>query len=327
MAPSLRAREIGVGDGPFIAKLMRQITPLHVDVFETIELRLERLLDEAAAIGAIVEQFDQKSGLRKIVGTTLLAFVHDSFVANHFASPQPLLTSTLLRSVENGSIGHFMSKKDQAKANLGTGMEQVILEFAVDPMDLQHPDFAPVMNELYSAYFRFERGYNIKGVFVEAGSTLEPLVIGSGLFHHSYHELTGTNQEIIVPTRTGTHRGLYRITRQEKSKLPPSSAAFVIMTYIAPAFQFTPTEQRLLSLAIEGLTDTEIAAILKVSRDALKQTWRGIYDHATDVMPGLFDVSSESTLVGGRGTEKRRHIVSHVRDNLQELRPHHLRRG
>jgi hypothetical protein len=327
MPASLRARQITVGDGPFIAKLMRQITPLHQDVHETVERRLEPLLEESAAIGAIVEQVDGKSGQRKIVGTTLLGFVNDEFVANHFASPQPLLTSTLLRSVENRGIGHFVSRKDQAKANMGNGMEQVILEFAIDPMDMNHPDFAPVMNELYSAYFRFERGYNIKGVFVEASSSLETLVVGTGLFHHTYFDLSGSNQDIVVPPHTGTHRGLYRVTRHDKHNLPPSSAAFVVMTYIAPSFQFTPTEQRLLGMAIDGKTDVEIASELKVSRDALKQTWRGIYDHATDVMPELFIAPDQTMASTGRGLEKRRHIVSHVRDNLQELRPHHQRRG
>jgi hypothetical protein len=327
MHHSLRARQIAIGDGPFIAQLMRQITPLHRDVHETVEERLEALLEEGAAIGAIVEQLDRKSGKAKIVGTTLLGFVQDKFVDDHFASPQPLLTSMLLRSVVHGGIGYFLARKDQAKANGADGMEQVILEFAVDPMDIQHPEFAPVMNELYSAYFKFERGYNIKGVFVEASPSFEPLVLGSGLFHHSYHELSGTNQDIVIPAGTASKRGLYRVMRSDKPRLPPSSAAFVIMTYIAPTFQFTPSEQRLLTLAIDGMTDQEIAAALGVSRDAIKQTWRSIYDHATTIMPELFEDPLVAEPVSGRGTEKRRYVVSHVRDNLQELRPHSLRRG
>jgi hypothetical protein len=327
MQNSLRARQIAIGDGPFIAQLMRQITPLHRDVYENVESRLEALLEDGAAIGAIVEQIDRKSGKSKIVGTTLLGFVQDQFVEDHFASPQPLLTSILLRSVSNGGIGYFLPRKEQAKANSGEGMEQVILEFAVDPMDTHHPEFAHIMNELYSAYFKFERGYNIKGVFVEASLQFEQLVQGSGLFHHSYHELTGSNQDLMIPAGTGTKRALYRVRRSDKERLPPSCAAFVIMTYIAPSFHFTPSEQRLLTLAIDGNTDQDIAAALGVSRDAIKQTWRSIYDQVATVMPELFEETTENVPQPGRGTEKRRYIVSHVRDNLQELRPHNLRRN
>ncbi len=327
MARLLRARQLRPGDGIVVGSLMRRITPLHRDVLVNLEDRLEILIDEGAAIGAIVEEIDRRSQSTQIVGTTLLGFIHDDFVTRYFENPEPALCSSALRSVSKDSFGCFMSRKEQARANAGDGMQQIIIEFAIDPMDMQHPDFAPVMNELYSAYFKFERGYNIKGVFVEAQVDLEALVVGSGLFPIQYMDIGGTNQDIVIPLGASTKRGLYRVTRADKSRLPPSSAAFVVMTYIAPTFQFTPHEQRLLCLAIEGLTDQDISTTLDVSRDALKQTWRTIYDHVGDVMPELFSANTGVPATSGRGAEKRRHIISHVRDNLQELRPLHQRRG
>jgi hypothetical protein len=326
MARLLRARQLRPGDGKVVGSLMRRITPLHRDVLENLEERLEILIGEGSAIGAIVEEIDRRSQSANIVGTTMLGFVHDDFVTRYFENPEPALCSSALRSVSQNSFGCFMSRKEQARANLGDGMQQIIIEFAIDPMDMQHPDFAPVMNELYSAYFKFERGYNIKGVFVEAQVDLEPLVVGSGLFPIKYMDIGGTNQDIVIPLGASTKRGLYRVTRADKSRLPPSSAAFVVMTYIAPTFQFTPHEQRLLGLAIEGLTDQDISAALDVSRDALKQTWRTIYDHVGDIMPELF-ATNNTLATSGRGTEKRRFVISHVHENPQELRPHHLRRG
>jgi hypothetical protein len=44
-------------------------------------------------------------------------------------------------------------------------------------------------------------------------------------------------------------------------------------------------------------------------------------------MPNLVDRGQMIAAEGGRGQEKRRRIVAYVRDNAQELRPHHLRRG
>ncbi len=327
MSRVLRARPVRVGDGGFIASMMERITPLHSDVLVDLKGRIEHLIEEEAVIGAVVECIDPKCGPIAIVGTTLLGFVRDSVVEAHFEAASPALSSRLLRTVTRTSTGGFIPRKEQGAANLGEGMHQAIIEFAIDPMDMKHPDFAPVMNELYTAYFKFERGYNIKGVFVESDAELEQLVLGSGLFHHTYLELKGTNEDIIVPPGIGTKRGLYRVTRDQKHKLPPSSAAFIIMTYIQPRLRFTPAEQRLLTLAIDGLTDDDIANELDVSRDALKQTWRTIYDHTTDVMPDVFGLLQTQSPTNRRGGEKRRHIVSYVSNNLQELRPHYNRRG
>ena len=326
MSKFLRARPIRVGDGEFIATLMEKITPLHAHVIPTLRQRLERLILEEAAIGVIVESVHRASKATTVVGTTLLGFIRDSFADVHFRSPQPALTSNLLASIGPKSLGYFLTREEQAKANLGNGMHQAIIEFAVEPMDMQDPDFAVVMNELYSAYFKFERGYNIKSVFVEADARLEKLILGSGLLHVCYMDLPRDNASIVVPDSIGTKRGFYRSSRSDIVNLPPSSAAPILMTYIKPTFRFTFKEQRLLSIASDGLTDSEIAEELKISHDAVKQAWRGIYDHVLDVMP---EIVSDGGLepATGRGLEKRRRIVAYINNNPQELRPHYLRRG
>jgi hypothetical protein len=327
MPSSLRARYIKAGDGARVAAMMRQISPLHAEVEENLEERIEIAIDQECVVGVVVERVGGETGKPFIVGVTMLGFVRDGFVDQHFAAPTPCLSSTLMRGVNKTSIGHFLSRREQADANLSDGMHQAIVEFAIEPMDMQHPDFGPIMNELFSAYFKFERGYNIKGVFVEADHALDQLVIGTGLKPVTYFDLDGTNEDIIFPLGISRKRCLYRVVREDKSKLSPGMAAFILMTYIRPTFKFTPTEQRLLTNAIDGRTDDEIARSLEVSRDAIKQTWRAIYDHVLDVMPDMLWNAEDEESGSRRGTEKRRRVVSHVSNNLQELRPHYTRRG
>jgi DNA-binding CsgD family transcriptional regulator len=120
---------------------------------------------------------------------------------------------------------------------------------------------------------------------------------------------------------------VYFFQRDMVADTPPSTPVSAVFTYLPPLFRFTAAEQRMLLRAIEGLTDEEIAGSLSVSRDAVKQTWRSIYDHVTQVMPDLVDRVQMVAGEGARGQEKRRRIVAYVRDNAQELRPHYLRRG
>jgi DNA-binding CsgD family transcriptional regulator len=120
---------------------------------------------------------------------------------------------------------------------------------------------------------------------------------------------------------------VYVFQRDMVADTPPSTPVSAVFTYLPPRFRFTAGEQRMLLRAIEGLTDEEIAGTLSISRDAVKQTWRSIYDHVAQVMPDLVDRGQMVAGEGARGQEKRRRIVAYVRDNAQELRPHHPRRG
>jgi hypothetical protein len=321
----LRARSVRPGDGGVISNMMQRVTPLHNDLLPRLPQVLDQLAEAEAVIGTVVEAVTGNGRAPKIVGTTVLAFVADKTADDYDSTPFPALSSSLLQMVGKSDTGPFLNRREQAEGNIGSGMQQVILEFAVDPMDLRHPDFGGIMNELYSAHFQFERGFNVKSVFVEANAALEPLITGTGMRPKKTFDLTGSNENFLVPTSIGTQRCYYKVGREEMHDLAPSCAAAIIMTYMPPTFRFTPTEQRLLKRSVEGKTDEMIAESLGVSRDAVKQTWRAIYDHVMDVMPEILQDETELSI--GRGAEKRRHIIAHVRNNLQELKPHYLRRG
>jgi hypothetical protein len=322
---NVRARSVRPGDGSAIAKMMEKISPLHNQLHPRLGRVIDHLAEEEAIIGTVVETLATRLDQVRIVGSTLHAFVPDEWATDYENSPYPALSSHLFNVVGKTGTGPFLNRRQQAEGNTGSGMEQVILEFAVEPMDLTSPVFGIVMNELYSAHFQFERGYNVKSVFVEANIAHEPLIFGTGMKLKKYLDISGTNEDLRVPPGAGTKRGFYKIARTEANSLPPSCAAAIIMTYMAPTFKFTPNEQRLLKRAIDGGTDEAIADQIGVSRDAIKQTWRTIYDHVLEVMPELLSDDGEEN--NGRGSEKRRRIVAHVRTNLQELKPHVLRRG
>jgi len=94
-----------------------------------------------------------------------------------------------------------------------------------------------------------------------------------------------------------------------------------MFTYFPPRFHFTEPQRRILILAREGHTDAEIGAEIGVSADAVKKRWGAIYERVEEVFPHLLPESP----LGGRGAEKRRALLAHLRERPEELRPYDRR--
>ena len=67
-------------------------------------------------------------------------------------------------------------------------------------------------------------------------------------------------------------------------------------------------------------SDSELAHCLGLSVDAVKQTWRRIYERLAGCVPNLFPID-ERLPSERRGAEKRRHVLDYMRLHLEEIRP------
>lgn len=95
-----------------------------------------------------------------------------------------------------------------------------------------------------------------------------------------------------------------------------------LFDYHPPILGFNRSEQRLLSCAIDGATDEHLAGMLGTSLSAVKKTWASIYRRVEDHLPGLVPESVQyDSPVVVRGREKRRRLLAHLREHLEELRP------
>lgn len=305
---------------------MLRVTPIDAGLGNALPDILDRLIKEERLIGGIIEEFDERSESWRMAGLSMSAFVDPDFRVQYVRKPYPCLTSSLLVRCMRGDFSPFLDRAAQALGNLGQGLDQVMLDYHQDPMDWTSPEGRRIMTTFFPFFLQAHRGYNINSMMVEAGLPYEPMAVGAG--YRLVHRMCMGEREssIVLPRGASGERALFSVTKQEAEQLPPSSPISALFTYHPPKFRFTPAEQRVLSRAIEGLTDDEIAAALDVSRDAVKQLWRSIYDHAMTVMPELI-ARGGGEAAGARGQEKRRRITSYVRDNAQELRPHYLRRG
>ena len=82
------------------------------------------------------------------------------------------------------------------------------------------------------------------------------------------------------------------------------------------------SEQRLLMAAFPGRTDEELCRDLGTTVPAIKSTWRTILNRAASRLPDLFEQTTQMDAhTGERGKERRRRLLTYLRDHPEELRP------
>ncbi len=305
---------------------MRKVTPLDERLDRRLAQVIDDLLDEDRLIGGLIEDYDV-TGARTVVAATLSAFVTPEFQQTYLAKPWPCLTNWLLKRCFGGGSDIFLDRAQQAQGNLSRGLDLVMLDYVQTPMDFTSPEGRRIMTVFFPFYLSIHRGYNLNSMIVEAGAMYGQMALSAGFRLYRELDLDAEPPAEPVPHGEPSKRAVYYFQREMATDTPPSTPVSAVFTYLEPRFRFTAGEQRMLLRAIDGLTDEEIAGTLAVSRDAVKQTWRSIYDHVIQVMPDLVDRGQAAGGEGARGQEKRRRIVAYVRDNAQELRPHYLRRG
>lgn len=325
-ARALRPRMLLPGDGPACARLMRKITPLDDKLDRGLARVIDQLLEEDRLIGGLIEDYDATGG-RTVVAATLSGFVSPEFRHYYLDRPWPCLTNWLLLRCLKGESEIFLDRAQQAQGNLNRGLDLVMLDYIQTPMDFTSPEGRRIMTVFFPFFLSIHRGYNLNSMIVEAGAIYEQMALSAGFRLYKTLDLDRDPPAEPVPPGATSKRAVYFFRREMIADTPPSTPVSAVFTYLPPRFRFTAGEQRMLVRAIDGLTDEEIAGTLDVSRDAVKQTWRSIYDHVIQVMPDLVDRGQVQGGDGARGQEKRRRIVAYVRDNAQELRPHYLRRG
>lgn len=88
-----------------------------------------------------------------------------------------------------------------------------------------------------------------------------------------------------------------------------------------PRFYLNAKARRVLVLALDGLSDNEIADELGISPDGLKKRWLHIFETVRSREPSFFGSRGEPKQDGKRGEELRATLLTYVRRNREELHP------
>jgi len=238
-----------------------------------------------------------------IEGFGASVFVDDGFVDEFLGQDRNQLDAALYERIMRGT-SPVLPPKQIAEANAGEGLNLVVLNFALRDYDLSNPVTQRVVQMGSTAFYALHAGFRFKTILNEVFGTGAADYMKAGGFR--LQKASSNSLYLFALRRAWVQPGV--IDTLSSLFHPP-----------APQIGFSPSEQRVLIHALLNQSDAEIARRLGLSLDAVKKTWRRIYDRISTRFPYL--VADERKPDGGRSSEKRRHVLEHVRARPEEVRP------
>ena len=247
-----------------------------------------------------------------IEGFGASAFVADGFVDGFLEARRSYLDAALYESIVDGS-SPVLSEEQIRDANAGDGLTLVVFNFGLRDHDLSNPVTGRVLQMGGTAFYSLHAGYRLKTIVSEVFGNQAVQYMQAGGF-----QLQDTGVEPVAEADVTTPR-LFALRREwvRPAFINPLSSLFYPST---PRIGFSRTEQRVLMHALLNRSDAEIAEELGLSLDAIKKTWRRVYERVSRLVPYVIDGDRRSD-DGSRSIEKRRHVLEYLRAHLEELRP------
>ncbi len=275
------------------------------------------LLRRELIISSVVEDLDREQEDR-LVGFALCTFLTDWFTRHAKTPPLFWIGPELIRRMdENESpiLDYFGIRA----ANSGDGLNLFVWE--ADARATTELGFLAVVTELGKAFVECHSGFNVKQVIGQQPRSLIQAAVrgGSWFVHHQTGEYVAPYDSAAVGWARSPF--ILGLSRELAHKLPGSLLS-PLFCRACPRVFFTRAEQRLLNVALSGGTDREIADALEVSLPGVKRCWESVYARVSSQLPGLLPQDCLGlSLTRGRGMEKRRRLLSYLRDHPEELRP------
>lgn len=251
------------------------------------------------------------------------AFVHDDFMREIKTPPHFWIGPELTRRTVRGK-SPLLTGKQLRDANSRDGLNLVCWETCIRP---EYEADGEVQRQMMAGFLQMHRGYLVKEAI--SSQPLSPdhldfiLKTGGRLWDPLAGGYTSILREDLSEIVSKPH--IVGTTRDLELQRPGGWAGSwvgALFDYHPPLFAFTPSEQRLLTCALSGATDEQLTEMLGTSLSVVKKMWVSIYRRVEDSLPELISTPfSAGALVGGRGREKRRHLLAYLGGHPEELRP------
>jgi hypothetical protein len=243
-------------------------------------------------------------------------FVSDPFFEEIYSTPRPYLSELIYERILAGR-SPILSTSDVRARNSSTGLHLVILHFGLSNLDLTHERTQSALQAGSAAFYFFHAGYRINSLLQEVHGLQQLRYMVNGGFRLLAHFRVPPTLT-LAENASQQHRYLFVLKKDWVEPGAIDSLSLLFHTPL-PVIYFSASEQRVLIHALSSESDLQIAANLGVSLDAVKKSWRALYERVSTALPYLFTAEPGSN--GGRTVEKRRHVLDYLRSHPQELRP------
>jgi hypothetical protein len=273
------------------------------------------------ALFSIVSEETAPGDAGRMICSQVASFISDEFAMELATPPFKWIGPELVNRCIRGPVP-ILSDAELRHANSTEGLN--ILVWPTGPRS----DFEN-LQELFrgsqAVFFDAYRGFNIKRLQTQATHPLEMLMaVNSGGWYLRDMASTPLQSFQEPPESIFLQPHLLEVTNQVAAERPGSWAS-LFFAYRKPMIGFTRGEQRLLSAALRGGTDRELSDLLGISLSAVKKMWAASYHRAQSCQPFDIGIEVDESADGDRGKEKKRKLLTYVREHPEELRPHSLR--
>jgi DNA-binding CsgD family transcriptional regulator len=282
-------------------------------------LDLWKELHKTGAWTTVVVEDRRRPLQDRIVGFGISVFVTDEFTRRALAG-SPFLSRDFLRLwVEDRKP--YLSKKEVAIANAEEGLNLLVLHYGWKVGKLSEEELQQVRLRQAECFIESHAGYKIKEyiqeVFDEA--TKDFVLTAGSVLRHDYKGkkwsslLRGVTQE-NWPYLTGFRPA-------EALARAGTPASMLQAKTVQPRFRFSPGEQEMLTFALGGKTDEELAESLNLSPWTIKKRWQAVYEKIKKADPELLADLPKRKKAEIRVRQGRRYLIDYLRYHPEELRP------
>ncbi len=305
-------RRGGLGDLARCHALLQGHCAYDAQTLECLPAVWRTLFADAAIMFAVVEDRTRPQG-STVLAFGASVFVTDAYMARERIGAEPYVTARAIQAELRGRSPILRSTAVDA-AQVRDGLNVLTLHYAEAKESLSPEERQHIRLAMLNAFIASHKGYRIKELLQELwdDEIPSPYILGGWGPVRSDYAAFAASRGVREPRPY-----LLGLTRKEIDTVPGWTAA-PMFVWTPPRFGFSPGEQALLRLALDGETDRDLSPALGVALPTVKSRWRRIYDRVAMVDPDLFPHQPEVN--GRRGDEKRRRLMDYLRHHPQELR-------
>jgi hypothetical protein len=251
------------------------------------------------------------------------AIVRDDFLREMKTPPHFWVGPELTRRITRGE-SPLLTGRELRDANSGGGLNLICWESGFRQ---EYEADGEVQRYMMSGFIQEHRGYLWKEVVSAQSWSPDHLDFILKTGGHLWDADAGGYTSALRndPSEIVSKPHILGITRDLELKRRGDWAGSwvgAIFDYHQPMLGLNRSEQRLLWCALPGATDKHLAETLGISLPAVKKTWVSIYRRVEHYLPELIPDPLGSDLpASGRGREKRRRLLTYLREHPEELRP------
>ena len=277
-----------------------------------------KLLGSVAFLTVAIQQTDPE--LSRMLGIQIACFITDEFAAAIARPPLKWIGPELVNRVLQGP-SPILTDEDVRLANSTSGLNLMVWPTC---FCTEYETNGEIRQTCQRVFFDISRGFNVKRLQTQVTHPVELCMAVNSGGRYLLDANPNHSQDLSDAERVTLQPHILEVTPAMASR-EPGTWADQFFSYRKPKIGFPRSEQRLLSAALQGGTDEELAEKLEISLSAVKKMWASVYLRTQSRRISDLKFVPNENADGDRGREKKHKLLVYLREHPEELRPYSMK--